>query len=72
MLMLNLAVCPSAACSPISSAKVPHAIAKLAARPSALGAPPPHCQAQPASGKISGNQCKGARACKAASSMFKG
>ncbi len=64
--MLNLAVCPAAACSPISSAKVPHAIGirlpvlwqamaimrhtisphaitKLAARPSALSAGKPRC-----------------------------
>jgi hypothetical protein len=33
---LNLAVCPSAACSPRSGAKVPHALASLAARPSAV------------------------------------
>jgi hypothetical protein len=32
---LHLAVCPSAACSPTSGAKVPHALALLAARPSA-------------------------------------
>jgi len=32
---LNLAVCPSAACSPISGAKVPHAFAWWAARPAA-------------------------------------
>jgi len=80
---LNLAVCPSAACSPNSCAKVPHAIGnwlpvlrqataimcraisphaitKLAARPSALSAGKPRCHGQPASGKISGNQIKGA------------
>ncbi len=80
---LNLAVCPTAACSPISSAKVPHAIGnrlpvlrqatvimcyaisphaitKWAARPSALSAGKPRCHARPASGKISGNQIKGA------------
>jgi len=62
-LMLNLAVCPAAACSPISGAKVPLAIAKLAARPSALGALNPHCQVQPASGRISGIQSQGARQC---------
>jgi hypothetical protein len=33
---LNLAVCPSAACKPLSSAQVPHALASLAARPSAV------------------------------------
>jgi len=32
---LNLAVCPSAACSPGSSTKVPRALAKWAARPAA-------------------------------------
>jgi len=32
---LNLAVCPSAACSPNSGAKVPHAPALWAARPAA-------------------------------------
>ncbi len=40
--MLNLAVCPSAACSPISSAKAPHTIALLAARPPAASAEKPH------------------------------
>ena len=38
MPMLNLAVCPSAACSSPRSAKVPHAAAKWAARPSAVSA----------------------------------
>jgi len=80
---LNLAVCPAAACSPNSGAKVPHAIGnwlpvlrqamvtmchtifshaiiKLAARPSALSAGKPRCHGQTASGKISGNQIKGA------------
>jgi hypothetical protein len=33
---LNLAVCPSAACYPISSAKVPRAVALSAARPAAV------------------------------------
>jgi hypothetical protein len=32
---LNLAVCPSAACLPFSSAKVPHALALWAVRPAA-------------------------------------
>jgi hypothetical protein len=32
---LNLAVCPSAACLPFSSAKVPHALALRAVRPAA-------------------------------------
>jgi hypothetical protein len=32
---LNLAVCPSAACSPTSRAKVPHALARWAVRPAA-------------------------------------
>jgi hypothetical protein len=32
---LNLAVCPSAACSPTNGAKVPHALALQAARPAA-------------------------------------
>jgi len=32
---LNLAVCPSAACSPVGSTKVPHALALLAVRPAA-------------------------------------
>ena len=36
---LNLAVSPSAACSPICCAKVPHTIALLAARPTAVSAP---------------------------------
>jgi len=80
---LNLAVCPAAACSPNSGAKVPHAIGnwlpvlrqamvimyraispraitKWATRPSALSAGKPRCHGQPASGKISGNQIKGA------------
>jgi hypothetical protein len=33
---LNLAVCPSAACKPYSGAQVPHTLASLAARPSAV------------------------------------
>ena len=36
---LNLAVSPSAASSPTCGAKVPHAIAFLAARPTAVSAP---------------------------------
>ncbi len=36
---LNLAVSPSAACSPICCAKVPHTIAFLATRPTAVSAP---------------------------------
>jgi hypothetical protein len=39
MPMLNLAVCPSAACASSSGAKVPRAVAKWAARPSAASAP---------------------------------
>jgi hypothetical protein len=35
-LRLNLAVCPSAACKPYRGAQVPHALASLAARPSAV------------------------------------
>jgi hypothetical protein len=38
MPMLNLAVCPSAACASSSGTKVPRAIAKWAARPSAASA----------------------------------
>ena len=38
----------------------PHAITKWAARPSALSAGKPCCHGQPASGRISGNQIKGA------------
>jgi hypothetical protein len=36
--MLNLAVCPPAACASLRGAKVPHAIAKWAVRPSAASA----------------------------------
>jgi len=38
----------------------PRAIIKWASRPSALSAGKPRCHDQPASGKISGNQIKGA------------
>jgi len=38
----------------------PYAIIKLAARPSALSAGKPRCHGQPASGKISGSQIRGA------------
>ena len=48
---LNLAVCPSAACSPLSYAKVPHATAKWAARPPAVSAPKEQCLRLKASGR---------------------
>jgi hypothetical protein len=63
MFMLNLTVCPAAACLPISSAKVPLAIAKLAARPAALGVQNQQFTCPPASGRISGNQYKGTQPC---------